>query len=101
MRPDKPGGVVWAGDIDNRLKTLLDALRIPEAGEDYCSRESADDESPFFVLLEDDKLISRVSVETDRLLEPIGDKYDPHDARLVITVKHRPYELTISNMHIG
>jgi hypothetical protein len=31
LRPDKPGGVVWAGDIDNRLKTLLDSLRLPEA----------------------------------------------------------------------
>src|ERR1700730_6938816 len=26
LRPDKPGQAIWAGDIDNRLKTLLDAL---------------------------------------------------------------------------
>jgi hypothetical protein len=38
LRPDKPGGVVWAGDIDNRIKTLIDALRIPVAGELYTKR---------------------------------------------------------------
>jgi len=101
LRPDKPGEVVWGGDIDNRLKTLLDALRIPEAGEDYAKRKPAEDERPFFVLLEDDRLITRVSVETDRLLEPINGKFDAHDARLIITVRLRPYELHVENMHFG
>ena len=101
LRPDRPGSVVWAGDIDNRLKTLLDAMRIPEVGEDYASREPSDDEVPFFCLLEDDKLITKVAVETDRLLEPIGNSVDAADARLVITVRLRPYEITPYNMHFG
>src|SRR5687768_1668625 len=29
LRRDPPGSVISAGDIDNRLKTLIDALRIP------------------------------------------------------------------------
>jgi hypothetical protein len=29
LRPGEPGGVISVGDIDNRLKTLFDALSIP------------------------------------------------------------------------
>ncbi len=101
LRPDRPGGAVWGGDIDNRLKTLLDALRIPEAGEDYTKITPASDEEPFFCLMEDDRLLTRVSVETDRLLEPISGNYSPHDARLILTVRLRPYELHPMNMHFG
>ncbi|HZO42622.1 MAG TPA: hypothetical protein VFE97_25630 [Methylomirabilota bacterium] len=33
LRPQLPGAVVSSGgDLDNRIKTLLDALRIPEPG---------------------------------------------------------------------
>lgn len=99
LRPDKPGSVVWAGDIDNRIKTLLDAMRIPEPGENYSARQPEPDEQPFFCLLEDDSLISKISVETDRLLEPINN--EATDARLVITVRIRPYELHGDNMHYG
>jgi hypothetical protein len=99
LRPDRPGSVVWAGDIDNRIKTLLDALRIPEAGENYLSRTPSADQIPFFCLLEDDKLITRVAVETDRLLEPIENR--PSDTRLVITVRIRPYDFSIYNMNLA
>ena len=68
LRPDRPGVVLRSGDIDNRLKTLFDALRIPEANESYHARIRGPDEQPFFCLLEDDKLITKVSVETDHLL---------------------------------
>jgi hypothetical protein len=47
LRPDKPGQVVWAGDIDNRLKTLLDSLRVPEANERYDQQTPGPDEKPF------------------------------------------------------
>jgi hypothetical protein len=29
LRPDTPGGVIRSGDIDNRMKTIFDALRLP------------------------------------------------------------------------
>ena len=86
LRPDKPGHVVWGGDIDNRLKTLLDAMRIPEAGEDYTNRTPEANEAPFYCLLEDDRLITRVSVETDTLLEPVSGTFDASDARLIVKV---------------
>jgi hypothetical protein len=100
LRPDRPGDLFWAGDIDNRIKTLLDAMRIPEADENYSARTPLPDEKPFFCLLEEDKLITKLSVDTDRLLEPVKDANDKAEARLV-TVRLRPYELTADNMHFG
>lgn len=99
LRPDRPGSVVWAGDIDNRLKTLLDALRVPEAAENYVSTPPSADMDPFFVLLEDDKLITRVSVETDRLLAPVNG--DNADVRLVLHVKIKPFAPAHWNDHLG
>lgn len=72
LRPEAPGAVISkAGDIDNQLKTLFDALRRPtDQSEVPPSWSPTVDENPLYCLLEDDKLITRVSVETDRLLIP-------------------------------
>jgi hypothetical protein len=103
LRPEAPGGVIKSGDIDNRLKTLFDALKMPSSEAELGGYlASAGDENPFFVLLEDDKLISHVAVETDVLLQPTpsaNGEFLPNDARLVITVTLRPYEVTVDNLH--
>ena len=72
LTPEEPGrAVTQAGDLDNRLKTLLDALRAPKnCGEIPKNSTPSEYESPFFCLLEDDALISGLSVTTDRLLVP-------------------------------
>jgi hypothetical protein len=103
LRSGRPGSVIWPGDIDNRLKTLLDAMRIPEAAERYTEFPPEPDEKPFFCLLEDDKLITKVSVDTDDMLDPLPNKatIDSADARLVITVSIRPYEFSPYNMHFS
>jgi hypothetical protein len=86
--PQAPGAIVSAGgDIDNRLKTLFDSLKMPcEATALPKGAMPGPDEQPFFCLLEDDRLITRVSVETDRLLEP---PIDPSDVALFIRVRTR------------
>ncbi len=97
LRYDQPGQtLLQSGDIDNRLKTLFDALRIPQDGE-YCGKPLPD-EDPFFCLLEDDSMISRVSVTTDVLLEP---NRDVNDVRLVITARIWPLSVTIANIGFG
>jgi hypothetical protein len=70
LTPEEPGrSVTQAGDLDNRLKTLLDALRTPKnLGELPQGAKPEEHEKPFFCLLEDDALISGLSVVTDRLL---------------------------------
>ena len=42
------------------------------------------DEDPFFCLLEDDNLITSVSVTTDRLLIPQDSNEKLHDVHLII-----------------
>lgn len=70
LRPVSPGAVIsHSGDIDNQLKTLFDALRRPTDSNEIPSAWSpAEDEKPVHCLLDDDKLVTRVGVETDRLL---------------------------------
>src|SRR5206468_1768300 len=94
-----PGTVIESGDIDNRLKTLFDALRIPNnADETKGYPTPSADETPFYCLLADDKLISKVSVETDILLEPSSEGVGENDVRLIITVSLRPYQMTWTNV---
>ena len=72
LTPEEPGrAITQAGDLDNRLKTLLDALRAPKVLAEIPSDVTPDeDEKPFYCLLEDDALISGLSITTDRLLRP-------------------------------
>lgn len=65
LRKENPGRVYQGGDMDNRLKTLFDSLSIPNADQIV---DDPDLEEPIYCLLEDDRLISGLSVETDRLL---------------------------------
>jgi hypothetical protein len=52
---------------------------------------------PFCVLVEDDRLITKVSA--DMLLEPVPDVEDQNDAvRLVIGVTVRPYHVHLDNL---
>jgi hypothetical protein len=71
LRPEEPGTIITqcGGDIDNRLKTLFDALAVPSHENQIPSSDRPkDSETPFFCLLQDDRLIKNVSVRTDRLL---------------------------------
>jgi hypothetical protein len=91
LRPDAPGSLISSGDIDNRLKVLFDALRMPsDAGELGGFDTPGKDENPFFCLLQDDKLITKVSVETDVLLQPVNAIPNANDCRLIITVRVQP-----------
>jgi len=97
LRPDLPRRILWAGDIDNRLKTLFDALRkpSPEEFQPY-QYPPAPDEAPFYCLLEDDRLITKVAVETDQFLDFTGA--DQAEVLVVITVTLRPYDVSFSNL---
>lgn len=95
LRHGEPGRVVF--DVDNRLKTLFDALRKPKGPHELGSQLSGGqvspqaDEDPFYVVLEDDKLITHLSVTSDILLEPVPDVPQDQAVRLVIDVTIKPY----------
>ncbi len=54
------------GDIDNRVKTLFDGLRVPDNGDEVPNSEVT--YKPMYGLLESDSLINSFSVKTDKLL---------------------------------
>jgi hypothetical protein len=87
LRRESAGGVVkHGGDIDNRIKVLFDALRVP-SNEELQDVPPAADESPFFCVLEDDKYIDEVKVTTDRLLLPMSTPSERSNVLLVIRAK--------------
>lgn len=99
LRPDSPGSLLQSGDIDNRLKTLIDALRMPSVEQEVPRDISANTEkSSLFVLLEDDSMVTKLSVETDTLLQPAILDTTQYHVQLVITVTVTPYMATWSNI---
>jgi hypothetical protein len=88
LRPNSERAIFLMGDIDGRLKTIFDALKMPQQKSDLGGYDDPDeDEKPFFVLLEDDSLVTRVAVETDYMLEPVRDSDNANDVRLILTIK--------------
>ena len=100
LRPEEPGSIVsQSGDLDNRLKTLLDALKIPEP-EALPNNASPDEsEKPFFCLLDDDKLVTRLNVGTDRLLDVPGD--DPSEVVLLLRVTTKQTKVVIDTIGLA
>lgn len=85
--PHDVGVVVHnGGDIDNRVKTLFDSLRVPAAPSEIPASDDFDySKGGMYCLLQDDKLINRVSIQTYR-------DYAPHSrdsVRCQIEIKTR------------
>jgi hypothetical protein len=98
LRSGPPGAIFLGGDIDNRMKTLFDALRIPKTDKELPTNAIPDPgahETPFLCLLEDDSLITTHTVRTDRLL--LRGKTDA-DVRLIIQVSIFPMARTDENL---
>jgi hypothetical protein len=87
LHRETPHRVVQHGDIDRRLVTLFDALRMPKIGPEVSGLKPDSDEDPFFCLLEDDSLITDVRVTSDHLLTPPPDSHPNTDAFILIRVK--------------
>ena len=69
LRPGHPGGVINGGDLDNRLKTLLDGLRMPHCRSEVKGATERVNQN-FFCLMEDDQLVTDISIATEQLLMP-------------------------------
>jgi hypothetical protein len=102
LRPEPAGAIVKpGGDIDNRLKTLFDALRMPiEENEIPNGAAPEPGEDPFYCLLKDDVLITSVAVETDRLLDYDSQHEGPSTVSLVIRVQVRGTRVTYCNIGV-
>lgn len=86
LRRGTPGKIVdQGGDLDNRLKTLFDALKVPDTTRGLPEGPEPDFD-PMFCLLQDDSQITSLSVTTDRILFPQSDNEGDEDVVLVIHV---------------
>lgn len=97
LRPESPGHLIThGGDIDNRLKTLFDALTMPRHLNALPTGvvPTAEQTPHFYCLLEDDNLITSISVKTEQLLEPVQDT---SIVDLVIAVTTKVTRLTMGN----
>jgi hypothetical protein len=93
LRQEAPGKIYQAGDLDGRMKTLLDALAMPQHREQVLGTATRLD--PIYCLLEDDALVSGLEIESERLLT---DQTNPQDyVRLNIEVGVRVRQATIYN----
>jgi hypothetical protein len=94
LRQESPGKVYQGGDLDGRMKTLLDALAMPQHREQVLDYTTSED-NPIYYLLEDDSLVSGLAIESERLLT---DKSNPTDyVRLNIEVDVRVRQATVYN----
>lgn len=94
MRPSEPGELIQhGGDLDNRIKTLLDGLRVPSVTEIPTGDQPALDEVPFYCLLQDDALITELAIKTDRLLTPATT----NECELIIRTNVRATRKTMNN----
>ena len=90
LKPEGSNPIIsQTGDIDNRIKTLFDALRVPKFYQEISGlKPPAPDEDPFFCLLEDDSLITGFNVIGDRLpIPPTTTSHWNNYAVLIIDVK--------------
>jgi hypothetical protein len=88
LRRDPPGKIIKSGgDLDNRIKVLFDALRMPDEAKEVAGFTPDVNEDPFYVLLQNDSLINEIKITSDRLLIPLKSGEGINDVVLVIHVK--------------
>jgi hypothetical protein len=83
LRHEEPFALMMlGGDLDGRLKTLFDALKMPHPKDRYVGHTLTDD--PLYVVLEDDALITDFSIKSGRLLGRAAKK--KHEVRLTVDI---------------
>ena len=92
---------VARSDIDNRIKTLMDGLRCPQ-NEHEIGQNTPSDIGPIYTLLDDDHLVTKLTVNTSHLLasDIIPEKYhaSPDAIFMLIDVNVRLTEGTLENL---
>jgi hypothetical protein len=96
LRGDDTTSLVIEGDIDNRLKTLFDALSVPRPEQVPAGWSPGPTEKPVFCLLADDQLINGVSVQAHRWWSAPS----PDHVRLFIKVSASSGAVMMFNMRV-
>lgn len=97
LRRDDPASLfVSGGDLDNRMKTLFDALQTPQSAQE-CGEPPAfdgDARPPVYTVVEDDRLITGLSVRSERWLTD----GDADEVLVVLDVTLRVTKVTWKNL---
>jgi hypothetical protein len=94
-RPERPGSLFErggenGGDLDNRIKTLLDALRVPHNVNEARRSETRPDLNFCVCLFDDDSMVTSLYIETRPSLRPLPRGH----VELTIDVEIRAHDLT-------
>ncbi|MGN0929981.1 MAG: hypothetical protein ACI4N3_05060 [Alphaproteobacteria bacterium] len=87
-------------DIDNRMKTLLDALKRPQNAHELA--EHINKKDIIYTLLDDDHLVTKMTINTSHLLYKEQNTSPNHDYDLlvIITVNIRASKGTMENLAV-
>jgi hypothetical protein len=98
LRREPPGNIFSkTGDIDNRVKVLIDALRMPTKDEIIRAKPVWEQGAPMYCLLQDDKLVESFSVTTDQL-HTAGHR---ETVEIIVLVSVRASYLTLENVALA
>lgn len=97
-RPERPGHLFETsgentGDLDNRFKTLFDALRMPHSKDEARPNEKTPSKNYCVCLFEDDSMVSNLIVSTHPSLEEMP----PGHVKLTIDVEIKAHDLTFDS----
>ncbi|MDR0367489.1 MAG: hypothetical protein LBH41_02845 [Rickettsiales bacterium] len=93
-------------DIDNRMKTLLDALKRPQGPHEVCNTHNGE---IIYTLLDDDHLVTRMNINTSHLLDPCASgcgrgsgpgSRESYELLIIIGVSIRASKGTMDNLAI-
>ena len=87
-------------DIDNRMKTLLDALKRPQCPHELS--ENVDKRRVIYTLLDDDHLVTKMTINTSHLLykEQNPSPNRDYELLIIITVNIRASKGTMENLAV-
>ncbi len=87
-------------DIDNRMKTLLDALKRPQSSHELS--ESINKDEICYTLLDDDHLVTKMTINTSHLLykEESPKKNRDYELLIIITITIKASKGTPENLAV-
>lgn len=97
LRRDDPASlIISGGDIDNRLKTLFDALQTPQSAQECGEGAPVEGEErlPIYTVVEDDRLITGLTVRSERWLT----QGDVDEVLVILDVTLRVTKVTWGNL---
>ena len=97
-RDGDPGHILIknGNDLDGHVKFLFDALRMPQKPDELAGDTPSGNE-PFFTVLEDDRLITRLSIDTKRRIWRKAESQAARNAYVTVGVNVLARKLTDIN----